>query len=202
MGQQGLVFVFLPALLLAGAVGLARLARRRWLWAATAVLVLTNVLLFTLTPERPLGPEGPRLLTRATLVNNDRYYLDRFAALRERFSPDHTAVVAVNWHHLEYYLPAYTLLRLDPGPPNSPPTLTPRQWPGDGVLSAVDLGLTPDEGGHIALVLFDAEIATLYPASPLTGAVLLPGGERMGVLWLGEDERLRYNEAGMEVEAP
>lgn len=202
MGQQGLVFVFLPALLLAGAVGLVRLVRGRWPWVAAALLVTVNVALFSLVPEHPLGPDGPRLLTRATLINSDRYYMDRFAVLREDFPPAHAALVAVNWHHLEYYLPEYTLLRLDPGPPNSPPTLTPRRWPGEGTLTAADLGLAPDAEGYIALVLFDEEVPSLYPVRTPTEEVILPGGGRMEVLRLGADEELRYDETGMEVEGP
>jgi hypothetical protein len=202
MGQQGLIFIFLPVLLLVGAVALERLARGRWLWAAVALLVVLNVGLFTLAPERPLGPEGPRLLTRAALANSDRYYLDRFTAIRDTFPSAHTAIVAVNWHHLEYYLPEYTLLRLDPGPPNSPPSLTPRRWPGEGVLSAADLGLTPDGEGRVALVLFDDKIPSLFSVRGQVEAIPLSAGGRLQVLWLGVEERLRYDEAGMEVVAP
>ena len=202
MGQQGLVFIFLPVLLLVGAVGLVRLVRGRWLWAAAGLLMLLNVALFGLAPEHPAGPGGPRLLTRETLVNSDRYYLDRLTVIRESFSPSHTAVVAVNWHHLEYYLSEYTLLRLDPGPPNSPPSLTPRRWPGEGTLSAADLGLTPDEEGRVALVLFDEEIPSLFSVRGSVEAIPLSAGGRLQVLWLRTEERLRYDEVGMEVVTP
>lgn len=201
-GQQGLVFFFLPVLLLAGAVGLVRQVRGRWLWAATGLLILLNVALFGLAPERPLGPEGPRLLTRDTLVNSDRYYLDRLTVIRESFPPSHTAVVAMNWHHLEYYLPEYVLLRLDPGPPNSPPVLTPRRWPGEGTLSAADLELTPDEERRIALVLFDERIPSLFSVRGPTEATPLSAGGRLQVLWLRAEEWLRYDETGMEVVTP
>jgi len=205
MGQQGLVFVFLPALLLVSAVGLERLveawARRQWwLWVTAAFLVLINVGIFCLVPEYPLGPGTQRLLTRATLVNSDRYYQERFAAIQENFPPEHTVIMAANWHHLEYYLPTYTLLRLDQGPPNRPRSLTPRHWPGrDGKLTISDLGLTPDTRGEMSIVLFDERILNLYPPASSGEAIPLPGGGQLWVLRMSSDDRLHYGADGFGV---
>jgi len=200
MGQQGLIFIFLPVLLVAGAVGLARLVGPRWVWVAAALLVLVNAAVFCLAPEYPLGLGGQRLLSRAALVSTDRYYLDRMAAVQKTFSPQHTAIVAVRWHHLEYYLPGYSLLRLDHGPPNQPRVLTPRQWPGEnGELSVDDLALVPNGNGEVAVILFDDEIAAHYQLLSPAEAVALPGGQRLMVLWLGTRDRLKYQAGSLEV---
>jgi len=200
MGQQGLIFIFLPVLLVAGAVGLARLVGPRWVWVAAALLVLVNAAVFCLAPEYPLGLGGQRVLTRAALVSTDRYYLGRMAAVQKAFPPQHTAIVAVRWHHLEYYLPGYSLLRLDHGPPNQPRVLTPRQWPGeDGELSVDDLGLVPNSSGKVAVILFDDEIAAHYRLLSPPEAVSLPGGQRLEVLWLGTRDRLKYQAGSLEV---
>lgn len=199
MGQQGLVFVFLPVLVLLGALGLVRLVRGRWLWAAAALLALVNVSLFCLAPEHPLGPQGPRFLTRATLYNSDRYYLDRLATVREHFPPNEAAIVAANWRHLEYYLSAYPLLRLDQGPPNRPFALTPRRWPGHGRLALSDLGLEPGDRGTVALVIFDEVIGGLYSIQGPTTSLPLPGGGEMEVIWLMPGQALRYDGTALEV---
>lgn len=118
MGQQGLVFVFLPALLLLSAVGLLHLLEntreKRWVASlATVSVVICNCAVFCLTSEYPLGVERFRLLTRDTLANSDRYYLDRFTAIEESFTPENTAILAANWRYTEYYLPHYTSLHFD-----------------------------------------------------------------------------------------
>ena len=53
MGQQGLIFIFLPVLLLFSAVGLTCLLadRSRWLAAATASLIVLNAGIFLLAPD-------------------------------------------------------------------------------------------------------------------------------------------------------
>ncbi len=60
MGQQGLVFVFLPALLLGSAAGLVYLTAQRpkALVGAASILVVLNVGVFCFAPEYPLGPGG------------------------------------------------------------------------------------------------------------------------------------------------
>jgi hypothetical protein len=162
MGQQGLVFVYLPALLLWGAHGLTELlhkAPRPTVNAVIAALVAVNVCIFCLGPEYPLSGDRVRLLTREALANSDHYFNDRFTAIQENFAPQSTAILAANWHHVEYYLPEYKLLPLD----------VIAKWElGEGQstshdetssLSAQDLGLTPDERGQITVVIFDEQLA-------------------------------------------
>ncbi|MDH4135289.1 MAG: glycosyltransferase family 39 protein [Anaerolineae bacterium] len=157
VGQQGHVFVFLPALCLISAAGLVRFltTRPRWLMAATAVLVALNAGIFCLVPEYPLGPGTQRLLTRATLVNSDRYYQDRFRAIEESFAPASTAILAANWHHVEYYLPEYMRLPFGVVGKWEKDAGNPRGSPHEVVATPTGLGLQLDGRGQVAIIVFD-----------------------------------------------
>lgn len=113
MGQQGLVFIFLPALLLISAEGLVRLfaTRESMVRWATAGIALVGSVLFVVAPTYPLGNDGLKLLTASTLRENDSYLSSRIAAVRENFDPEHTLLVANTWRHFQYYLPEYELMR-------------------------------------------------------------------------------------------
>jgi len=193
MGQQGLVFIFLPALLLFGTVGLARLfsIRARWLIATTAVLLVLNAGIFWLAPEYPLGPDTQRLLTRATLVNSDRYYQDRFRAIEESFNPASTAILAANWHHVEYYLPAYKLL----------PINVISKWElgagqvrdrggGEERFNTQGMDLTPDADGLVRIVIFDDKLTPFNETPELTQVVELEHGGQMEMFALSASQNL------------
>jgi len=193
MGQQGLVFIFLPALLLLGAVGLTRLlaAKARWLIATTAVLVALNTGIFYLVPEYPLGPGTQRLLTQATLVNSDHYYQDRFKAIEEGFAPASTAILAANWHHVEYYLPAYKLLPVDViSQGESGAGQLSNRGSEEKRLNAQDLGLTPDADGLVKIIIFDDKLKPFNETPELTQVVELDHGDSMGMFVLSENQSL------------
>lgn len=174
MGQQGLTFVFLPALLLLSAVGLTRLltTQPRWLIATTVILVALNAGIFCLVPEYPLGPGTQRLLTRATLVNSDRYYQDRFEAIKARFAPGSTAILAANWHHVEYYLPEYTNLPFGVVSKWEKDEGDPMGNSQEVVATPTGLGLQLDGRGQAAIVIFDPDLIA-FSESP-TSAHELP----------------------------
>jgi hypothetical protein len=117
MGQQGLTFVFLPALLLAGAEALYRLlcARPSLMWGATAAAALVGAAIFVIAPTYPLGENGPKLLTYSTIRESDQLLHDQIATVREGFQPDDTLLLAANWRHVQYYLPEYRFARFDVG---------------------------------------------------------------------------------------
>jgi hypothetical protein len=169
MGQQGLIFVFLPVLLLFGAVGLTRLltTRPRWLIAAMAVLVALNAGIFCLIPEYPLGLGTQRLLTRSTLVNSDHYYQDRFRAIEENFAPESTAILADNWHHVEYYLPEYTRLPFRVVSEWEKAEGNPRDNPQKVIATPTGLGLQLDSRRQAAIVVFDPHLMT-FSESPMS----------------------------------
>lgn len=200
MGQQGLVFVFLPVLLLISAVGLTRLllVHPRRLTAAAIILVMVNVGIFCLSPEYPVGGNRLRLLTRTALVNSDRYYQDRFEAIESVFAPESTAILAASWHHVEYYLPSYSSVHLDLG----------AKWERDegeltsttqeAIVAPTELGLQLDGQGRATIVVFDPSLTTfIKDPVPVYGLPLMHGGT-LEYLVLAGDQTLRYG-GGSEV---
>ncbi len=195
MGQQGLVFVFLPALLLLSAVGLTRLlATQSRRLIATAALVALNIGIFCLGPEYPLGPGTQRLLTRATIVNSDHYYQARLEAIENNFAPESTAILAANWHHVEYYLPEYTELPFGIG----------SKWEKNAGIPSNDsrvaftatpaeLGLQLTATGQAAIIIFDPILADFNRTPELGQTLSLPNGDRLEYLELGPDDQLYLN---------
>jgi 4-amino-4-deoxy-L-arabinose transferase-like glycosyltransferase len=195
MGQQGLIFVFLTALLVFGAVGLTRLlaARPRWLITAAVFLAALNAGIFCLVPEYPLGPGTQRLLTRATLVNSDRYYDDRFTAIRQNFAPESAVILAANWHHLEYYLSEYIRLPFNAigkweeveGSPDRNPQREITATPSE-------MGLQPDAKGQIAIIIFDSELAPFNESPELAQKLALEHGNLLEYLVMRKSQTLYY----------
>jgi hypothetical protein len=179
MGQQGLIFVYLPALSLFSALGLARLvgARSHWLPALTTAMVLLNASIFLLAPEYPMGPTTQRLLTRANLINSDHYFQDRFEVIEKSFPVESTAILAANWHHVEYYLPEYTTLHFNVDGTNPSAHFTPAK-----------LGLQPLSDGQVTIVIFDPELRGFNQAAELVKVQALPGGGQL------EYVKLRWND--------
>jgi hypothetical protein len=189
MGQQGLIFVFLPVLLLLSAVGLTRLLtiQLRLLITITAILVALNASIFCLVPEYPLGAGTQRLLTRATLINSDHYYGDRFTTIRQNFAPGSTAILAANWHHVEYYLPEYVRLAFNADRKEEENEGNPIGTPPEVVTTPTMLGLQLDGQGSAAIVVFDPHLMA-FSESP-TSAHELPlehGGDLEYFVLTGE----------------
>ena len=164
MGQPGLVFVFLPVLLLWGARGtvcLLDLVRRpRWGMAGVGFVLLLNAAIFCLAPEYPLGDGGVRLWSRQALVNTDRYFSDRFAAIQAGSSRS-TAILASSWHHAEYYLPAYVLFPFDIGSKWEKGEGKPAGDCGEAIAMPVELTLEADSQGQRTLIVFDPNLMAL-----------------------------------------
>jgi hypothetical protein len=196
MGQQGLVFVFLPALLLFSAAGLTRLlaARPERLIAVTTALVVVNMGIFLVLPEYPLGPNTQRLLTRATLVNSDHYYQDRFDAIRANFPAGSTVILAANWHHVEYYLPEYKKLpfglgskwEIDQGLPLNDPIQASVSTPSD-----LGLQLNPDD--KVVVIIFDPVLEEFNRTPQFAQNLRLPDGESLAYMARGANDPLAVN---------
>jgi 4-amino-4-deoxy-L-arabinose transferase-like glycosyltransferase len=190
MGQQGMVFTYLPALLLPAAAAVGALLAKRRLVAGIAVLAALNAAVFLAAPEHPRWAGDVRVPARAAIAAGDAFYGERFAAIPERFAADSSAVVAGDWRHVEYYLPAYALLRL--GASDDPEGAgQPRDWPGaGGVLTAADLGL--DEGSAMTLVLFDGTAEALVAEPGALPAVALPSDDELPYVEVPAGEAVRY----------
>jgi 4-amino-4-deoxy-L-arabinose transferase-like glycosyltransferase len=198
MGQQGLVFVFLPVLLLVSARALVRLAEGRGraaLAAGLALLVVVNAALFVALPEYPLGRERFKVLSWDTLCNNDAYYQERFDAIREHFPAESTVIIAVRWRHVEWYLPEYVYL----------PFVIVGKWEMDAgsalhtgrderLLTVSELGLRPDDGGQVAVILFDPELRSFNLSSAQVTRVALRGTGGLDIMTLTEEQQLFYGE--------
>jgi len=117
MGQQGLVFTFLPALflVLASLIKNALGEKENRLIFVVSMICVLNAIIFLFVPEYPLPENSQRLLTLDTLNNSDNYFRQRFDAIRSNFPPDTSLLFASNWHHLEYYLPEYNVTHFDVG---------------------------------------------------------------------------------------
>jgi dolichyl-phosphate-mannose-protein mannosyltransferase len=196
MGQQGLVFVFLPALLLISAAGLTRLfsARLSQLMAATTALAMANAAIFLILPEYPLGPNTQRLLTWSTLVNSDHYYQDRFDALQAHFDPGSTVILAANWHHVEYYLPEYKKLPFGLGSKWELDQGLPLNDPAQHLLSTpAELGLHPDADGQVVVVIFDPPLEEFNATPQVVQRLALPHGTGLAYMRLGVGDHLSVN---------
>jgi hypothetical protein len=113
MGSHGLIFTFLPAVVLLAGKGLADLSAGRGkmaLPAALLVILLVNVFAFAVMPEQPVPGRGFHVVNLRTLRENDRAYTAKFDTLRSDFDPATTLVVTEEWRHAQYYLPEYWVL--------------------------------------------------------------------------------------------
>lgn len=199
MGQQGLVFVFLPALLLASAAVWVPFDRASWALVALAVAIDASLFLFA--PAFPLRGDRLKLLTADTLRIHSRAYDSRFAAIRGRFDPSHTVIVSSGWRFPQYYLGSYPLVRYG---------IISRWELGEGSSSLKDvseigpqkLGITPDAGGVRYAVLFDADLNAFVPAATPREWVDLDDGERLMVLRLAAGEGLRLAPDSIGIAAP
>jgi hypothetical protein len=182
MGQQGLIFVFLPALILLGAAGVdaAFYQRTSLLWVSGLVLILANSGIFLLLPEYPFGVGQQRMLTRQTLANSDKYYEERFETIRSDYSPDSTLILASSWHHADFYLPEYKVLPFNIG----------SKWEVDegapiNNYSNIMSGTPTDYGlaaGDASLLVFDPELFMFASSTNLLEFLNLPTQGSMGVM--------------------
>jgi hypothetical protein len=161
MGQQGLVFVFLPAVFLLSAEGLVRLcaAHPRRLWFSTGIIAAAGTLLFIFGPEYPLGSSGPRLLTYETIRSHDQQLQHTITTIRTRFSPADTVILASGWRFVEYYLPEYALARLDAG---AKWEVNAGQVIGSDFTSISQDVLATDQDSIWHIVLFDTDLAQRF----------------------------------------
>jgi hypothetical protein len=183
MGQQGLVFVFLPALLLLAAAGFFRLGWERSAAGrlAGAALIVGNVLIFLSAPTYPLGGESPKLLTYETLRQHDAYYLPRIRQIPQAFAPEHSILLSAHWRYPEYYLPQYVLLRYG---------IRSRWEIGAGRpvekdeerIDPARLGLRPDAQGRYTLILLDDRLIPFNQTPERVEWIDLGNGQKLGVM--------------------
>lgn len=175
MGQQGLVFVFLPALLLISAQGLYRLfvSRPALLRASTALVVLVGVVIFVFVPTYPLGKDSIKILTYDSLRQHDQQIASQISAVRENFKPGDTVLLAASWRFSQFYLPEYSFIRFNIGAKFEVDAGQAKG--GDFVnqpVSAAELGLPANQSWNI--VVMDEEMLE-FADSPLEQVELANG---------------------------
>jgi hypothetical protein len=199
MGQQGLVFVFLPALCLLSAAALAPL-RGGWV-ALAAAAVVGNAAIFLFAPTFPLGGDRPKLLTAETLRQHDAYYRSRIAATRARFDPHHTIVVSSGWRFAQFYLDEYRLV---------PYAVVSRWELGEGESQIKDtrdlgprlLGVRPDADGLRYAIVLDDELLHFDADGERLEFLDLQDGGRLGFLRLRPGEGMRLQPDSFAIAPP
>jgi 4-amino-4-deoxy-L-arabinose transferase-like glycosyltransferase len=206
MGQQGLVFVFLPALMLLSAASLYSLFEKKAMLrqAAVAAVVLSNGLIFIFLPTEPLGGSF-RLLTYDTIRHHDETHLVLLEGIRENFPAEHTVIVASWWRFPEYYLSEYPLIHynirprgeIDEGKSNlADQTVDRAKDMGVMVdpygylnIDPAWLGVVPDQDGDYYMLLFDNALADFNLSDERHETITLGDGRRMTYFQIGVDER-------------
>jgi hypothetical protein len=195
MGQQGLVFVFMPVLFVLSAEALRRLLpNSAHLKLATAGIALIGAAIFVLAPVYPLGINGPKLLAYSTIREHDQQLADQISAVRSQFAPDDTVIFSAGWRFMDYYLPEYALASAEIGSQGEA---------NAGALTKVDFDrVTADwvstDGTHDwHVVIMDAELLPFVDATvELTSA----GSGIKGYLTLQSDEAFIYEDGRFRVE--
>jgi len=183
MGQQGLVFVFLPALMLLSAAAIEKL---NWYQhnlgrGIIAAALLVNAGIFIAAPSKPLDDDRLKLLTFETLQQHDAHYLALFSGIKQEFSPESTLLLSSQWRFPQYYLPDYRYIPYSVGARwevnAGNPTLT-----EESVVSLSNLGLKTDAQGMVTLVLVDEEILPFNQSAGQTRWLDLQDGSRLGYI--------------------
>ncbi len=183
MGQQGLVFVFLPALLLLTAAGFYQVWQnagryKAWAVSALALVLLANMVIFLFATVYPLGSQSIKLLTRQTLQEHNQYYLTRDAAVSQDFNPGSTLLLTSAYRFPQYYLPAYQYVSFG---------IAARWEEGDGtptlknstVIDPAALGLKADSSGYYTIILFDDDLLSYNLSKQQPSSIKLTASQNL-----------------------
>jgi hypothetical protein len=199
MGSHGLIFTYLPAVLIMAALALVQIAdrfhskSRPVLIGMLAVIVAANGLVFGVVPERPAG--NLHIVNWNTLAENNRFFSSRFDLIRKNFDPARTLILTEQWRHSQYYLPDYFAL--------SSPCISEDALGQQGLLylthqesytelngSSVQAALPPNLE---ILVLFDGPAGCFFPGE-WNGRLksLVENGEKLDYIELEPNEALSF----------
>jgi hypothetical protein len=198
MWQQGLVFVFLPALCLLSGRATSCIVKGWRRALAPIAIALANAALFIGAPTFPLGGDGPKLLTVDTLRQHDASYTARIDAIRARFTPAHTLILSSQWRFPQYYLPAYRLLPYEIGArwevDEGMPIRRKDTWIEPATVGA---GAVGDD--TTTLVLFDDDLQPFNNSAARQQWLPLADGERLAFMAIDRDERIHLGPRSFEI---
>jgi hypothetical protein len=209
MGGHGLVFAFLPAVVLIAAKALVDLVdivrepwRKRSFFGFLGIILIVDIVLFTAVSNHPIAGADLKIVNWQTIKENDRYFDVRFDLIKDTFDPAHTVIFAGTWRHAQYYMPEYYVLSMPTG--LSGYSSTPTRWSavhgGElGVITDKDwTAFLPDQVRHI--VFFDE------PSSQVLSAMseerlreLSAQGEYLYYVQLEEDEVLDHTDGQLKI---
>lgn len=206
MGSHGLIFTFLPVVVLLAGKGLADLTLRapRWgLLVSLFGLLLANVLVFAVMPGQPIPGRSFHVVNLSTLRENDAAYTARFGTLQRDFDPATTLIVTEEWRHAQYYLPEYWVL--------SAPCSSAEDAAGSaGTLYLSHAGSYTELGaqgaaaalpqGTRALVLLDGPAGCYFPAE-FAGRIetVTPAGEALSFVRLAQGEQFDNHDGTLRI---
>jgi hypothetical protein len=200
MGSHGLIFTFLPAVLIIAALALVQLAdrihpnSRPLLAGLLAVIVAANALVFGVVPERPTGG-SLHIVNWNTLSENNRFFSSRFDLIQKNFDPAKTLILTEQWRHSQYYLPDYFAL--------SSPCSSEDALGKPGLLylthqgsyhelsdSSIQAALPPD---LVTIILFDGPAGCFFPGE-WNGRLksLVENGEKLDYIQLERNEAFSF----------
>ncbi len=208
MGGHGLIFTFLPAVILIAAKGFVDLldasGGRRWQWlfvGLLGVILFVDFVLFAAMSNRPITGTDFKIVNWQTIKENDRYFGVRFDSIRDTFDPEHTVVFAGSWRHAQYYIPKYHVL--------SAPRLSERASTFNRLYAAYDgeYWAVDDEDLSAFLPVQVRDIVFFdKPSSQILSAMseerlrqFSAEGEDLYYIRLDENEVLRYIDGQLEL---
>lgn len=115
MGGHGLIFTFLPAVILIAAKAFVDLfdavgGRQRLFAGWLGAILFVDLVLFAATSNHPIAGSDFKIVNWQTIKENDRYFRVRFDLIRDTFDPEHTVIFAGRWRYAQYYIPEYHVL--------------------------------------------------------------------------------------------
>ncbi len=184
MGSPGLIYVFMPGLVLAAAFTLEQLAaaRQGLGLGLIGLCCAANAVLFLLTPPDLFLRQSIRVLNYSSMMQHDLYIRSRVSAIENQFDPETTVILASDWRFAEYYLPEYRVIFFAPEDKLTPVILARGRkdaytTPADPVLAAEPFQ---------TVVFFDLPARQFLHGEVKPECIALADGECLGYVLLNE----------------
>lgn len=210
MGGHGLIFSYLPAVILIAAKALVNLieaAQERWrtkIWTgALGAILIADVLLFAVIFNRPLAGVNLKIVNWATIRANDRYFANRFSLIQNNFDPQQSVIIATTWRHPQYYLPQFHTLSAPCGTSehtlniNDVVSIYEREYK---TLEKGNLSNTLSTPIHSVIFFDESSECLLSPLPQSRIQSLAAEGETVYSLKLEPGEALEFNEGKLSIQ--
>lgn len=204
-GNRGTILVSMAPFYLLAALGTNYLIRRQVAagWSVAAFIVVWHIALFAFLPQQVFGEHWQRYNNAATIRWKADYYRNRLDAV-SRLPAEGTLVYAVEFRHLQTYLPQYHVF--------SPPIFDPQ---GSGaVVSIIEIrqgeqivqrnpaleALIPPDTRRI--VLFDLPPEVIHAPPAWITSLPVPDAAPLTLLTLPADASAHWTAAGIQASPP